>query len=105
MASKKHINSVHTAGMDIKLIWDEKRLREHQASALYVPGDVAIYLHPIYKGNNLETMKCLTHELIHSLERYMNFDVGEGALDSIAQGIVVAFAETGIIDLDKLDFT
>jgi hypothetical protein len=104
MPVKKKINKIHVAGMDIKIIWCEKKLREQGASALYVPQDQAIYLHQIYKGNNLETMKCMTHELIHVLERYMNFSLEENVLDSVAQGIVVAFAESGLLDLDQFNF-
>jgi len=103
-AEKTKINKVHIAGMDVKIVWCEKMLREQSAAALYVPQDETIYLHEIYKGNNLETMKCLLHEIIHVLERFMNFDIEERILDSTAQGIVVAFAESGLLDLDQLDF-
>ena len=103
-AEKTKINKVHIAGMDVKIVWCEKMLREQSAAALYVPQDETIYLHEIYKGNNLETMKCLLHECLHVLERYMNFSLDESTLDSVAQGVVVAFAESNILDLDQLDF-
>ena len=104
MTKATHIKEIHVAGMDVKLVWDEKTLREHGASALYVPEDCTVYLHPIYHKNKLETMKCLTHELIHVLERYMNFSLDEATLDSIAQGIVVAYFESGLLNLDNFDF-
>lgn len=101
---KKKINEIHVAGMDVRLIWNEEILREHQAAALWVPARETIFLNPIYRGNNLETMKCLGHEIVHVLERYMNFSLEEGTLDSIAQGLVVAFTESGILNPDDFVF-
>ena len=104
MSKKTKIDKIHIAGMDVKLVWNEEILREHQAAALWVPARETIFLNPIYHGNNLETMKCLTHEICHIIERYTNISLDEGDLDSIAQGIVVAFAESGLLNLDQLDF-
>jgi len=101
---KKKINKIHIAGMDVKIVWNEEILREHQAAALWVPARETIFLNPIYRGNNLETMKCLSHECLHVIERYMNFSIEEGVLDSIAQGIVVAFTESGLLNPDDFDF-
>ena len=101
---KKKIDKLHVAGVDVRLIWTEKMLREHMATAMYVPQDHIILLHEIYKGDNLETMKCFTHELIHVLERYMNFSLDDGVLDSIAQGIIVAFVESGLLNPDDFIF-
>ena len=104
MSKVTEITRVHSAGMDIDLVWDEEMLREHQAAALWVPARNTIFLHPLYRANKLEIMKNLGHELIHVLSRYMNFDIDEGTLDSIAQGLVVSFVESGIIDLDRISF-
>ncbi len=101
---KKKINTIHIAGMDVKLVWDEEILREHQAAALWVPARETIFLNPIYRGNNLETMKCLTHEIMHVIERYVNTSLDEGDLDSIAQGVVVAFKESGLLNPDDFVF-
>ena len=101
---KIKINKLHVAGMDVRLVWDEEILREHQAAALWVPARETIFLNPIYKGNNLETMKCLGHELLHVIERYMNLSLEEDTLDSIAQGIVVALTESGILNPDDFIF-
>ena len=102
--AKTKIDQVHIAGMDVKIVWDEETLREQQATALWVPARETIFLHPIYRGNNLETMKCLMHEQIHILSRFMNFEIDEATLDSIAQGLAVALAESNILDLDQLVF-
>jgi hypothetical protein len=104
MTKVTHIKTIRAAGMNVKLIWDEKTLREHGASALYVPEDCTIYLHPIYRKNKLETMKCIMHEVSHIIERYMNISLEESTLDAVAQGNVVILFESGLLDPDNFEF-